>query len=183
MKGKKSNDAARGAMYVVLSFTFVSIFAVFNLLFTQRRKDVELKPFELGMLGLSVYRLGRMVAYDRVMETYRSAFTKTVPDPSGAGETTEPKGRSGAQVALGELLSCPICSGTWIAAALVYALALVPRPARVFLYITSAIGLGELLNAVTEALSWFGQAARDEAGILEGGARRPYPPSPRAHYT
>ena len=33
----------------------------------------------------------------------------------------------------------------------------------------STIGLAELLNALTEALSWFGQASRDEAGLIEEG--------------
>ena len=130
------------------------------------------------MLGFSTYRLGRMVAYDKIMETYRSLFAETVPDPSGAGETVEAKKRSGVQQAIGELLSCPICAGTWIAAGLVYGLGIAPRATHVFLAIMSTSGLGELLNAATEALSWFGQAARDEAGLIEEGAM-PVVPLPR----
>jgi hypothetical protein len=64
----------------------------------------------------------------------------------------------------GDLIACPICAGTWIAAALVYGLELAPRPTRVLMAIMSAIGLGELLNALTEMLSWTGQAAREQAG-------------------
>jgi hypothetical protein len=152
---------------VALSGGYIGAFAGFNLLLRRRRKSLQLRPFDLVLLGFAVYRLGRLVAYDKVMESYRAFFTRTVPDPSGAGESVEPKRRSGFQQAIGELLSCPICSGTWIAAGLVYALALAPRPTRLFLAIMSSMGVGELLNAATEALSWLSQETRDQAGLIE----------------
>ena len=163
----------RRATYSALSGTFALAFALFNLATARSRKPVQLKPLDLLMLGFTAYRTGRMVAYDKVFETYRSFFAETVPDRSGAGESVEPKRKSGLHQALGELLSCPICSGTWISAALVYGLALAPRPTRVFVAIMSTIGVAELLNALTEALSWFGQASRDEAGLIEEGGLRP----------
>jgi hypothetical protein len=166
--GDKHNDMiARRATYVALSGGYVCAFAGANLLMQRGRKGLQFRPFDLVLLGFAVYRLGRLVAYDKVMESYRSFFTRTVPDPSGAGESIEPKRRSGFQQAIGELLSCPICSGTWIAAGLVYALALAPRPTRVFLAIMSSMGVGELLNAATEALSWLSQETRDQAGLIE----------------
>jgi hypothetical protein len=120
-------------------------------------------PFELALLGLATFRLGRLVAYDHVAEPLRFPFTKTVPDPSGAGETVEPRG-VGVQRCLGQLVSCPICVGTWIAAGLVYALVAFPGPARIFLLMMAAVGLAELLHAATEILSWSGQAARVRVG-------------------
>src|SRR5262245_32755738 len=145
-----TNDQAtllRRGTYVALSLTFIAGFAGFNLIQRGTHRKLELKPYELAMLGFSVYRLGRLVAYDTVMESFRSFFARTVPDPSGAGETVEPKKQSGVQEALGELVSCPICTGTWIAAGLVYGLALAPGPMRVLIYIMSAMGISELLNA------------------------------------
>lgn len=130
------------------------------------RQAVELRPFDLAMLGMSTYRLGRLAAFDKVAEPLRQPFAETRPDETGAGETVEPRG-TGVQRALGELISCPICAGTWIAAGLVYALQLFPGPTRLFLAMMSAIGIAELLNALTEALSWSGQAARKEAGTAE----------------
>lgn len=167
----------RRLTYSALSAAFMSVFALFHLL-TRRKREVRLTPMDLAMMGFATYRLGRLVAYDKVMEAFRSMFAQTVPDPSGAGESVEPRRGSGVQEAIGELLCCPICVGTWVAAGLVYALQLAPRPARVFLSITSAIGIAELLNAATEAFSWFGQAARDEAGLIETGAM-PVAPVPK----
>lgn len=149
---------------------FLSIFAFVTGLFfrgggrrTAPRKEFKIRPFDLLMLGLSAMRLGRMVAYDRVTEPLRYPFAQTKPDETGAGETVEPRGQ-GVRASLGQLLSCPICAGTWISAGLVYGLMAIPGPTQVFLAITSSIGLAEVLNSLTEALSWLGELARALTG-------------------
>src|SRR5262249_12505893 len=68
---------------------------------------------------------------------------------AGLGTRRARAGR--AQPALGELLSCPSCVGTWAVAGLVYGLHLAPRPTRVFLTIMSAAGVAELLQWSNEA--------------------------------
>jgi hypothetical protein len=68
------------------------------------------------------------------------------------------------QQSLGQLITCPICVGTWISAGLVYLLYLFPGPVHVFLYMTAAIGIAELLVALTEALCWTGQYGRVMSG-------------------
>ena len=161
MSAGKSDITQERLGYAVATGIFLSVFAVFNLV--TRRKDKGVRPFDLALLGLSSFRLGRMVAYDKVMEPFRSPFTKTVPDPTGAGDTVVPAG-TGWRRAIGELIACPICAGTWIAAGLVYGLEITPRPTRVLLSIIGAIGLGELLGALTEMLEWAGQASREQAG-------------------
>ncbi len=100
------------------------------------------------MLILVTFRLGRLVSFDKVTEPLRQPFTETVEDSSGVGKTVIPVG-SGMRHALGELLSCPICAGTWIAAALVYGLGLVPQLTRALLTIMAAVGGAELINAAT----------------------------------
>jgi hypothetical protein len=47
----------------------------------------------------------------------------------------------------------------------VYALHLLPGPARVFMTIMSTIGAAEMLNALIEQWSWAGAAARRKAGL------------------
>ena len=74
--------------------------------------------------------------------------------------------RRGADQVLGELLVCPICAGTWIAAGLVYGLQILPGPTRMLITIMSAIGLAEVLHAATEAMSWFGDVERHTVGSL-----------------
>jgi hypothetical protein len=107
--------------------------------------------------------MGRLIAFDTIAEPLRAPFTKTVPDDSGAGDTVVAAG-TGAREKIGELLSCPICAGTWIAAGLVYGLQFFPTPTRLLITIMSAIGFAELLNAATEAMTWAGQAQRVDVG-------------------
>jgi hypothetical protein len=145
---------------------FLAVFMTFASLLSDRSQERRLKsmkPFDLILLSFSTYRLGRLVAFDKVFEPIRKPVTVTKLDETGAGKTVEPKGE-GLQRSLGELISCPICAGTWIAAGLVYGLQILPNPTRLFLWMTSTIGAAELLNSLTEAFSWLGQAARKEAG-------------------
>ncbi len=153
----------RRTTYTALSGTFFAIFTIFSWIQGRKGKQFELKPYDLTLVGLASYRLGRLVAYDKVAEPYRRPFCETVPDPTGAGDTVMPKGE-GWRRAIGELISCPICAGTWIAAGLVYGLNLLPGPTRLLLAIMSSIGVGELFNSLTEALCWSGQASREMAG-------------------
>ncbi len=153
----------RRAAYGALTSVFMAAFAGYALYQNRKRGSVQLSTLDLLQLGLASYRLGRLVSYDKVAETYRSPFARTVPDPSGADMTVVPRGQ-GMRAAIGEMIACPICSGTWIAAGLVYGLGLLPRPTRILLNIMSSIGLAELFNAVTEALQWTGQLQRERAG-------------------
>jgi hypothetical protein len=151
---------------VVLISIFLGGFALFTgwmLFFGPGLNLFKLSAMQLVLLVFSTYRLGRLVAYDRVMEPFRQFFTNTVPDSTGAGDSVDPKGE-GFQQAIGQLICCPICAGTWVAALLTYALYLFPGPAMVFLTMTAAIGGAELLGALTEALSWTGQLTRTMSG-------------------
>lgn len=160
--------AGRRATYAALSSLFFAAFAILAGRKSSPEAKQELSPFDVVQLGFATYRLGRMVSYDRIFETYRLPFAETVPDGSGAGLTVEPKG-DGAQRALGELISCPICIGTWIAAGLVFGLKFIPGPTRTLLNISSSIGMAELLNSASEALEWTAQSARECAGSVRLG--------------
>jgi hypothetical protein len=151
----------RRSTYLALIGLFLSLFATFSTRLMRGRGEVG--ALDVALLGMATYRAGRMVAYDQVLGPVREPFTETRPDESGAGDTTVPEG-SGARRALGELLSCPICAGTWVAAILTYGLHLLPGPTRVLLTILSAAGVAELLGATTEALSWGGAVARRRVG-------------------
>ncbi len=163
MANESKMDAQRRATYTALSSLFWLIFAVFCRLSGRKGQEFELHTLDFVQLVFASLRLGRLVAYDKVAEPYRAPFTETVRDQTGAGCTVTPKGE-GAQQAIGELICCPICSGTWIAAGLVYGLTVAPGPTRVILAIMSSIGAAEVANAGLEALQWTGQAARVRAG-------------------
>jgi Protein of unknown function (DUF1360) len=154
---------ARRTTYAGLNGLFLALLAAFAHRQRNQRDNMELRPFDLALLGLATLRLGRLVAYDKVFETWRLPVAETQPDESGAGDTVVPKGH-GFQRALGELISCPICAGTWIAAVLVYGLRIAPHFTRALLAIMSAVGIAELLNGAVEVMEWNARAAREQVG-------------------
>ncbi len=164
MPNRISERTERHATYTSLTGIFMAIFAGLSWYQNRKRRDVRVKPLELVQLGFATYRLGRLLSYDKVAEPYRAPFAQTAPDPSGAGMTVLSRGK-GFRGAVGDLVVCPICTGTWVAAGLVYGLSLIPRPTRMFLNIMSSVGIAELLDAVTEALQWTGQLQRERAGV------------------
>lgn len=68
------------------------------------------------LLGLATQKISRVITKARVTSVVRAPFTK-YEGPAGSGEVEEsPRGR-GLRRAIGELVSCPFCMGTWIACA------------------------------------------------------------------
>lgn len=163
MAAERAHQKSRRAAYLGLSTAFLGLLTLFTESERRQGEELKLTPFDLAQLGLATYRGGRMIAYDNVAQPWREPFTQTKPDSSGAGDTTVPRG-NGVQRSIGELLSCPICVGTWFGASMVYGLRLAPRSTRALMAILSTAGIVELLNALTEALTWSGQEARDRAG-------------------
>jgi hypothetical protein len=155
----RQHQAAQ-ASYAGLIGVFGAVFAAFAF---WKGRDFSLKPFDFLLLALSTFRLGRLMSYDLVFEPIREPVTDTVPSPDGTGDVVVPEG-TGLRHAVGDLVSCPICSGTWAGAALVYALRLFPGPARMFMAIMAAAGAAELFDGAYEMLNWGGNAARKQAG-------------------
>jgi hypothetical protein len=159
---------------LVLISLYLGVFVIFAV--SQNLERLEFNILDLVVLGLAVFRLGRLVAYDRVFEPVRAPFTVTVPDETGAGESVEPKG-TGVQRAIGQLVSCPICAGTWIAALLIYGLYLLPGPTRLLMWMAAVVGVAQVLGALVEVLSWSGQLSRTRAGAILIERRYWEPPS------
>ena len=160
-------------IFVIIFLSGIILFVLTTLVVGPGLDMFRIDAFELVLLSLATFRLGRLIAYDRVTEPIRAPFAKTVPDFSGAGMTVIARGQ-GVQKAYGQLISCPICAGTWIAAVLVMLLYFLPGPARVFLIMTAVVGGAELIHNATEALCWSGVHSRAQTGqIFKNGQRNP----------
>ncbi len=79
-------------------------------------------PLDLAVLAVGSHKLARMVSKDRVTTVFRRPFTE-YNGTTGAlpGESVESarKDRGVMRQAIGELLSCPYCTTTWAATALI----------------------------------------------------------------
>ncbi len=149
--------------YVTLVSLFLGLLGVFVSREQKERREFDPQPRDVILIALATFRAGRVTAYARVTEPFRDPVTETVPDEYDAGENVVAEG-TGVRKAISELVSCPICVGTWVASGLVYGLRIAPGPTRLVAAILGASGLAEMFNAATEALSWSGQAARKRSG-------------------
>lgn len=129
----------------------------------KNQRPLNLTALDFTMLGLATFRTGRMIAFDAVTAPIREPFAETVEDSSGAGMTTEAQG-TGARKVIGELLTCPVCAGTWAAAGMVYGLRVAPGPTRLFMAILSAAGATEVITNAVDAMHWTAQLKRGKAG-------------------
>jgi hypothetical protein len=124
--------------YAALTGAFGAVLGGF-LLLARGRLPERIAFGDVVRLGLSSYKIGRLVAKDEVTSWVRAPVTRD-------DEGTEPKPKGSAR-ALGELLTCPYCVGVWTAAGLSYALVLFPRETRVVTTMFSAQAVADFLNA------------------------------------
>ena len=137
----------------------------------------ELPPIPAGwfyvLLGLAAFRGGRAVAFNKVFEWLRTLFRcRIVTDSSGAGKNAQACDEPGIMQALGELITCPICAGTWFAMSLLVARAINPDLGNGLIVVLAAAGIAEMLHWAGEYLEWGGRHSREQAGTewLEKGS-------------
>ena len=155
------NGPAGRALKLSLVGTFLAIAGLAGR--RDRRTSTLGDPLELGLTSLAAHRIGRMIAFEKVAEPLREPFTRTVPDESGTDDTVVARGR-GLRWAVGELLSCPVCVGTWSALGLLIGRMVLPGPTRFVTRVLATAGLAELNYLAVERLEWSARADRRAAG-------------------
>jgi Protein of unknown function (DUF1360) len=124
--------------YAALAAAFGAVLAGF-LTVAGRQLPERISLTDTVRIGLASYKVGRLIAKDRVASFVRAPVTE---DP----EATEPK-REGAARAMGELVTCPHCIGLWAASGFAYAFVLFPRQTRLVTTIFGGQAIADFLNA------------------------------------
>ena len=101
---------------------------------------------DLALMGVATHRLSRLVTKDWVTSPLRAPFTRYQGPGQGPGETREKARGQGIRQAIGELLTCPWCSGQWMATFFMYGLVLSPRVTRLFASIMAADDIANFLQ-------------------------------------
>lgn len=128
--------------YVALISLYTGLFGAFQLAYRRRENRLEqIGGLDLTMLGLATLRISKAISEDEITAVMR----RPVVFRNDTG--TYPRG-SGLRWALGRLVLCPTCTGTWVAAFLAYALHLFPRQTRPLLAVMSASGIEQLSDAL-----------------------------------
>ena len=94
-----------------------------------RRPVPTPSPWDVVILAGATHRLSRLIAKDPVTSPLRAPFTE-FHGTQGPAELKEEVRGTGARKAVGELLTCPFCTGMWISTGLCAGLVFAPRVTR-----------------------------------------------------
>jgi hypothetical protein len=113
------------------------------------RDPREHDALDLVVLGAATFKAARTISRDEVTSFIREPFVE-----GAAGEGDEHAVETGdLRQAIGELVTCSRCVGTWVAASLATTQMLAPRFGRILTWTLAAAGLNDWLQAGFAALA------------------------------
>lgn len=84
---------------------------------------------DLALMTVTTHKLSRLIAKDPITSPLRAPFTR-YSGTAGPAEVAEEVRGHGARHAIGELLTCPFCTGQWVATAYAAGLVFAPEATR-----------------------------------------------------
>jgi Protein of unknown function (DUF1360) len=147
--------------YAAIMATFVVGLAGAGLLARALGRDAEEhNALDLAVLGLATFKASRTVAKDEVASFLREPFVE-----GEAHDGDEDAVETGdLRQAIGELVTCPRCIGTWIAAGLTSTQILAPKFGRLLTWTLAAAGANDYLSAGFAALTNKSNELEERAG-------------------
>jgi len=131
--------------YAAIVGTFLTgLSAVSGLAVARRRPLEEISAVDLALLGLATFKASRAVARDKVASFVRDPFVEGV---AYEGENEQPTPKTELKRAIGELVTCTRCIGTWLGAGLASTQILAPRTGRLLTSILAAGAINDWLLA------------------------------------
>jgi len=123
------------------------------------RRSPPSAALEFAVLAAATFKVSRTLSRERVGSFVRQPFVEGDAD---TGEDEQPAG-AGFRRAIGELVTCPRCLGTWTAAALVSTEMISPRFGRLLTWSLGASAANDFLQAAFAALCAKANELEDEA--------------------
>jgi hypothetical protein len=106
---------------------------------------------DMVAMGFATHKIARLVTSDSVTSFIRAPFVH-LDEKKGTNTIKESPRGHGAQRSMGELLSCPECTGQWVAGALLAGMLHAPRVTRSITSMYTALALGDLLQFIYSGL-------------------------------
>jgi hypothetical protein len=137
--------------YAAIMGTFVAGLAGAGAIANATGRDPRRETWlDLATLAGATFKAARTIARDDVTSFIREPF---VEGEAGAGEPEAPVPTGDLRQAIGELVTCSRCVGTWCAAGLTATQILAPRFGRMLTWSLCAAGMNDFLQAGFSALT------------------------------
>jgi Protein of unknown function (DUF1360) len=112
-------------------------------------RALDRDPYEHTALALATFKAARTLTDDEVTSFLREPFVEGRAHEGGE----DPRETGGMRQAVGELVTCSRCAGTWVAAGLGATQMIAPRFGRLLTWTLGAAGLNDFLQASFAALA------------------------------
>lgn len=126
--------------YAVLSATYGALLATLALAGRNHSDSQPMTSAEMAPIALATFTLSKTLVHEKVETWLRAPFLEE------AGGKKRPRGR-GMRYAVGELLTCTRCMGTWSALALVSLRVARPDAGRSVVAVLATAGANDFLHA------------------------------------
>ena len=113
------------------------------------RDPEEHRPIDLIVLGVATFKAARTISNDEVASFIRDPFVEGEAHEGGEDAV----GTGDLRQAIGELVTCSRCIGTWVAAGLTCTQVIAPRFGRMLTWTLAAAGANDYLAAGFAALT------------------------------
>jgi hypothetical protein len=100
---------------------------------------------DVALSALATHKLSRLLAKDPVTSPLRVPFT-AYQGTSGPAELQEEVRGSGARKTVGELITCPFCTGVWVATGFTAGLIYLPGTTRLAMGTLAALAGSDMLQ-------------------------------------
>ena len=132
------------ASYAAIAGTFAGLLATAGVLSRATGRNPQCQTaLDLAVLSAATFKAARTLAHDQVASFVRQPFVR---GDAYKGDEEEPV-RGGVEQAIGELVTCTRCVGTWAAAGLTSAQILAPRFGRLLTWSLGAAAVNDFLQA------------------------------------
>ena len=147
--------------------TFAGLLAAAGALGRLLDRDPQCQtPLDFAVLAAASFKAARTLSHDEVTSFIRQPFVR---GHAHSGEDEEPV-QGGMEQAIGELVTCSRCVGTWTAAGLASTQILAPRFGRLLTWSLAAAAANDFLQAAFVALS---ETPKRPAPAPPAGGRAP----------
>jgi hypothetical protein len=136
--------------YAAIVVTFAGGLAAAGAMARALRRDPQCNTaLDFIVLSAAAFKAARTLSHDEVTSFVREPFVK---GHAHSGEDEEPV-QGGMEQAIGELVTCSRCIGTWAAAGLAVTQILTPRFGRLLTWSLGAAAANDFLQAGFSALT------------------------------
>ncbi len=138
---------ARAIDYALINVSYISALAGIGVVLHRQGSEVDLSPREVVLLALATFSLADVFAHERIATWIRQPFDIETADHRPG----RPRGQ-GLRYAIGELMGCSRCLGSWSALGLVGLRVASPPAAGAVTTVLAAGGANDFLQAVFRLL-------------------------------